>query len=102
MQNLKRLQLLCCLLTPLWVFSQISVSGTVVDSKNSPLQFASIKLKNANTGTSSDANGKFSLMIPAKGGVLEFSNVGFKTQSIPVTGTLTDLVVTMQEDVGHL
>lgn len=102
MQNLKRLQLLCCLLAPLWVFSQISVSGTVVDSKNSPLQFASIKLKNANTGTSTDANGKFSLMLPAKGGVLEISNVGFKTQSIPVTASLTDLVVTMQEDVGHL
>ncbi|OQP58317.1 SusC/RagA family TonB-linked outer membrane protein [Niastella vici] len=102
MQNLKRLQLLCCLLAPLWVFSQISVSGTVVDSKSNPVPFASVKEKNSNTGTSTDANGKFSLMLPAKGGVLEITYIGFKSQLIPVTSNLNDLVVKMQEDVGHL
>jgi TonB-linked SusC/RagA family outer membrane protein len=102
MQNLKRLQLLFCLFAPLWAFTQVSVSGTVVDSKNNPVQFASVKVKNSSTGTSTDVNGKFSLTLPGKGGVLEISNVGFKTQSVPVTSSLTDLVVSMQEDVGHL
>jgi TonB-dependent starch-binding outer membrane protein SusC len=102
MQNLKRLQLLLCLLAPVWVFAQISVSGTVVDSRDNPVQFATVKIKNSNQGTSTDANGKFSLTLPAKGGVLDISYIGFKSQSIAVSNNQSDLVIKMQDDVGHL
>jgi TonB-linked SusC/RagA family outer membrane protein len=102
MQNYKRLLLLICLSAPVWVFAQISVSGTVVDSKNTPIQFASVKIKNSNLGTSTDANGKFSLTMPGKGGVLEVTFVGFKGTSVNVTAPTTDLSISMQEDVGHL
>lgn len=102
MQNYKRLLLLICLSAPVWVFAQVSVSGTVVDSKNTPIQFASVKIKNSNLGTSTDANGKFSLTMPGKGGVLDITFVGFKATSVNVTGPTTDLNITMQEDVGHL
>ena len=78
MQNYKRLLLLCCLFAPVWVFAQISVSGTVVDMGNTPIQGASIRIKNSNEGTSSDANGKFSVTLPARGGTLEISFIGFK------------------------
>jgi len=102
MQNYKRLLLLICLSAPVWVFAQISVSGTVVDSKNSPIQFASVKIKNTNAGTSTDASGKFSLTIPGKGGVLDVSYIGFKATSVTVNAPTADLTITMQEDVGHL
>ncbi|AEV99114.1 SusC/RagA family TonB-linked outer membrane protein [Niastella koreensis] len=102
MQNYKRLLLLICLTAPVWVFAQINVSGTVVDSKNNPIQFASVKIKNSNAGTSTDASGKFSLTIPGKGGVLDVTFVGYKATSANVSAPTTDLVITMQEDVGHL
>jgi TonB-linked SusC/RagA family outer membrane protein len=102
MQNLKRLQFLLCLFAPVWVLAQVSVSGTVTDATNNPIQFASVKLKNTNVGTTTDAAGKFSLTIPGKGGVLEVSYIGFKTQSVNVTSSLSDLAVKMEEDVGHM
>ena len=102
MQKLKRLQILLCLLAPMWVFSQVSVSGTVVDSKNNPIQFASVKIKNANLGTTTDVNGKFTLNIPDKRATLEISYLGFKAQSIAVSGNMPDMVIKMQEDVGNL
>lgn len=102
MQKLKRLQFLCCLLAPLWVCSQVSVSGTVVDSRSNPIQFASVKLKNANLGTTTDANGKFSLTLPGRGGLLEVSYIGFKSQTVEVSNNAADLTIRLQEDVGHL
>lgn len=102
MQNFKRLLLFCCLFAPVWVFAQISVSGTVVDMGNTPIQGASIRIKNSNEGTSSDANGKFSVTLPARGGALEISFIGFKQQTVAVTSSLSDLVIKLQEDVGHL
>jgi len=102
MQTFKRLQLLCCLLAPVWVFAQVSVSGTIVDNGNLPIQGASVRIKNSNAGTSSDANGKFSITLPGKGGTLEITFVGYKAATVPVTGNVSDLVIKMQEDVGHL
>jgi TonB-dependent starch-binding outer membrane protein SusC len=92
MQNLKRLQVLICLFAPLWVFAQVNVSGTVVDSRENPVQFASVKLKNTNLGTTTDANGKFSLTLPGKGGLLEISYIGFKAQTVSVNNSLSDLI----------
>jgi hypothetical protein len=102
MQNLKLLQFLFCLFAPLWLFAQVNVSGTVMDANNVPIQGASVNLKNTNVGTSTDVNGKFSLTLPAKGGVLEISYVGLETQTVDVISSLSDLVIKMQEDVGHL
>src|SRR5687767_4270381 len=102
MQNLKRLHLLLCLFAPVWVLAQVNVSGTVLDSKDNPVQFASIKLKNQNLGTTTDSSGKFSLALPGKGGVLEISYLGFRTHTFPVSSNLSDLVIKLQEDVGHL
>ena len=93
MQNLKRLHFLLCLLAPVWVLAQVNVSGTVLDSKSNPVQFASVKLKNANIGTTSDSVGKFSLTLPGKGGPLEISYLGFKTQTVVVSNNMPDLVV---------
>jgi TonB-linked SusC/RagA family outer membrane protein len=102
MEHLKRLLFLFCFFAPVCLFAQISVSGTVVDSKDNPIQFATVKIHNTNQGTTTDANGKFRISLPSAGGVLEFTFIGYKAQSINVTNNLTDLVVKMQEDVGHM
>lgn len=87
---------------PLILYAQVSVSGTVTDPRNNPLSGASIKLRNSNTGTISDANGQFSLTVPGTGGVLEITSVGYQPQSITVTANSGALTITMVDDVGNL
>ena len=49
-----------------------------------PLAGASVKLKGTTIGTSTDVNGSFKLSIPAVGGVLEISFVGYTTYQVAV------------------
>ena len=87
---------------PVIIYAQVTVSGTVTDANNNPVIGASVKLKNSSIGIVTDANGKFTINLPGKGGTLEISSIGFKTQSISVTSNSSDLTIKMQEDVGRL
>jgi hypothetical protein len=64
----------------------IQVSGTVNDSKGRPVEGASVIVKGATAGTSTDANGKFALSA-ARGSVLVFSFTGYETQEKKVQGS---------------
>ncbi len=72
------LTFIVCLNVPLYVFSQnpkdAIIEGTVTNSQGDALQGVSITLKNTNIGTSTNAQGKFSLNAPAKGGIGIFIN----------------------------
>lgn len=87
---------------PTLIWAQISVSGTVTDAANAPVVGASIKLRNSNLGTSTDAAGRFTITVPGKGGSLEITSIGFKSQTIQVSANTTDLSVKLAEDVGRL
>lgn len=87
---------------PAFICAQVTVSGTVTDANNNPIIGASVKLKNSSIGIATDANGKFTINLPGKGGTLEISSIGFKTQSTVVTSNSSDLSIKMQEDVGRL
>ncbi len=64
----------------------ITVTGDVMDSSNSePVAFASIQLKGTMTGATSDANGHYSISVPADG-ILIFSSIGYKTVEVKVAG----------------
>ncbi len=57
-----------------------TVSGTVYDSKTSaPLANVSVTVKGSKTGTSTDANGKFSLTVEGNP-LLVFTSIGFEKQ----------------------
>ena len=100
--QLRLFQLLLYLLAPLWLLAQVNVSGTVTNNRDNPVQGVSVKLKNSTVGTTTDANGKFSLILPGQGGVLEISYIGLKSQTVQVTGDRSDVVIKMEEDIGHL
>ena len=100
--QLRLFQLLMFLLAPLWLFAQVNVSGTVTNNKDIPVEGASVRVKNSNLGTATNASGKFNLTLPGEGGALEISSIGLKSQTVQVSSSISDLVIKMEEEVGNL
>ena len=80
---------LILLLTLFWgvvAFAQsTTVRGTVTDSSTGEgIPFASVMVKGTMTGTSTDADGNYSLSVPATG-TLVFSSVGYVTTEIALS-----------------
>ena len=64
----------------------LTVSGVVRDSSTGEgVPFASLQVKGTMTGTSSDADGYYTISVLSDG-VLIFSSVGYVTVEIPVAG----------------
>lgn len=61
------------------------VSGQVTDETGSPLPGVNILLKNTTSGTTTDAEGRYSISV-AEDGVLIFSFIGYTTQEEAVGG----------------
>jgi Ca-activated chloride channel homolog len=79
-----------------------TIKGKVVDNTNAPLIGAVVVLKGKSNGTTTDANGDYSITIPSTGKhTLVFSFVGYMTQKIEVKESLT-INVTLKEDVSVL
>lgn len=79
----------------------ITVKGSVKDSKGEPLIGVTILIKGTTTGTVTDADGNFTLNNVPNNATLEISYVGMKTQSIPVNGRTTINVI-MEEETSYL
>lgn len=104
MRLIRRQALLVALaiVLPILSFAQVSVTGTVTDANNVPIPGATIKLLRTAIGTSSDANGKFTLNIPGNSGTIEISSIGYRTQTVEVPSNNSDLKIQLQVDVGKL
>lgn len=69
-------------------YSQIDISGTIVDESNGePIAYAKVGLINKQIGTVSSSNGKFKLRIPDNNDslLLRISVYGFKKQTWTIT-----------------
>jgi TonB-linked SusC/RagA family outer membrane protein len=63
----------------------IPITGKVTDDKGKPLAGATVKLKTANTSTTTDENGNFTIQVPATGDVLLISYVGYETMEVTIS-----------------
>lgn len=79
----------------------IKVSGVVLDSKGQSVPGATVRIKGANTGTTTDANGKFSITVPSEQTRLQFSFVGYVSQDV-VVGKQRSLNITLKDDLTTL
>ncbi|RYF45016.1 MAG: SusC/RagA family TonB-linked outer membrane protein, partial [Chitinophagaceae bacterium] len=61
-----------------------TVTGTVTDQDGAGVPGASVVVKGSNLGTNTDANGAFTLSVPASARTLVISFVGLATQEVPV------------------
>lgn len=78
------LMVLSVLMTTAAFAQNLTVSGNVTDAANGePVPFASVHLQGTMTGVSTDAEGHYSLSVPADG-ILVFSSIGYKTQEVAV------------------
>ncbi|HEY9048898.1 MAG TPA: SusC/RagA family TonB-linked outer membrane protein [Ohtaekwangia sp.] len=100
----KRLQLLSVvlLLTAMSAFAQTVTGRVTAMQDNSALPGVSVILKGTTTGTTTDADGNYSISIGnSSNPVLAFSFIGFTTQEVPV-GSQTVVDVIMKEDAEQL
>ena len=77
-----------------------TVTGTVVDESGEPMIGVSVMQVGTTTGVATDFDGNFSLSVPA-GATLQFSYIGYKTQTIKVANQ-TNLEVKMEPDTEVL
>jgi len=69
------------------------IAGTIKDTKGQPLVGVNIQLKGTTTGTTSDANGKFLLNVPAIPCILTFSYVGYLRQEQTVGAGMLNVIL---------
>ena len=81
-------------------FAQANVRGRVSDSDGQPLAGVTVMIQGTTTGTSTAADGTWSLQAP-KGSVLEFSSLGLTTVTRPYKGE-SRMDITMEEDTFYL
>lgn len=101
--NKRMLMLLLLIFTHGYLFAQQATITGVVKSApdNLGLPGVSIRLKGTAIATSTDANGNFSIKIPAKAGILEFTSIGYQTKEVQVTKSIT-LTISLSEDAATL
>lgn len=93
--------LLVCAILALNASAQIrTITGTVTDESGDPMAGVSVLVKGSSTGMATDLDGKYSVKA-SKGAVIEFSYIGYMTQSITV-GERSVINITMKEDVKAL
>jgi TonB-linked SusC/RagA family outer membrane protein len=73
-----------------------TITGTITDELHNPLIGVTIAVKGTGSGTVSDVNGNYSLNV-LEGAILQFSYIGFISQTIPVNKE-NKMDVTLRED----
>jgi len=83
-----------------FIYSQSVLTGTVLDAQGNPIPGVNVIIAGGTSGTVTDFDGNFSLSVNSED-VLDFSSVGFQTQSVLV-GEQTTVQVVLQEDISAL
>ena len=74
-----------------------SITGFVYNSANEPIPYANIFVKEMQSGTSSDDNGKYYLALPARGEYnLVISALGYETQTFLIVGEDGEIIRDIQ------
>ena len=77
-----------------------SVSGRVTDTKGEPLPGTTVVVQGTTIGTVTDLEGKYTITIPNNASQLNYSFIGFNSQTLPITGSIVN--VALEESVMAL
>lgn len=82
---------------------QVEVSGTVIlGNDNQPAPGVTVSVAGTSIGTTTDIDGKYSLMVPASTVEITFSYIGYRTKTIKVKDRLLFQLVVMEESTELL
>src|ERR1035437_6086951 len=86
----------------LFSFAQqkIIVNGNVFTENNVPLAGVSVNVKGSSGGTTTDADGKFTIQV-SKGAILVFTHIGFERKEVLI-GNNTNLDIKLDPKKGEL
>jgi len=76
--------------------SQKTVTGKVTGPDAKPVFGATVAVKNTNVATTTEADGSYSITLPANTNVLVFSFVGYDVSEVSATGSTVDVVMKLQ------
>ncbi len=78
--------------------AQLTVTGTVSDENKELVSGANIVVKGTTVGTISDAQGNYSIDVPAGSGTLVFSFIGYRTQEVSIeNNTIIDVLLVLDK-----
>jgi TonB-linked SusC/RagA family outer membrane protein len=78
------------------------VSGVVTDNESKGVPGATIRLKGKNVQTLTNADGKFTIAVPAGQAVLEITSIGFEKKEVTVAAGDNSVSVTMSSSSANL
>lgn len=78
------------------------LSGKVIDENGTGIPGVNVVVKNTTRGTSTDADGAFSLAIPNGGTTLTVSSLGYGPKEVAVTDAMTSIDVSLVPNVRNL
>ena len=78
-----------------------TVTGRVLDANSIPMPGVNVTISQTNRGTVTDAEGRFSISVPAEGSLV-ISSTGFRSQTIKLTAGQSDVQVKLEEDFARL
>lgn len=101
--TIKKLLCLLLMMSPFLVMAQErTVSGKVTDAETGDnLPGVNVLIKGTTVGTSTDANGSYSLSVPSDNAVLVFSFIGYASTEV-VVGAQTAINQSLQSDIKSL
>ncbi|MDB4291895.1 TonB-dependent receptor [Maribacter sp.] len=80
---------------------QTAITGTVLDNEGLPLPGASIVVKGTASGTTTDFDGNFEIVLPANASALIISYIGFRSKEVAI-GSETTFNVSLEPDSAKL
>jgi len=79
----------------------IRINGAVSDDFGVLIPGVTVNIRGTTTGTSTDINGEFTIMVPSDTSVLQFRFIGYRMQDV-VVGTRRMIAVSLQEESAEL
>ncbi len=76
----------------------ILAKGIVIDETGVPLPGVTIRVRGTSTGTITDVDGRFSVYVPAKTSLLEFTYIGYSMVVVKASEAGENMKIQMKED----
>ncbi len=88
-------------ISPVDLLQGITITGIIIDQSGEPLPGVNVILQGTTTGTVTDYEGKYTITVPNTNAVLQFSFIGYKTETM-VVGDQRRIDLTLSDDATQL